>query len=288
MDKTEPLLEQKLGSIEGLPTLPVVLRKIQEALQNPKVTMNQISTIVAMDQALVSRSLQLVNSAFYGMRERVSSIDRAIVIIGLNMLHSLMIGLSVVKVFKNSPMQGFSPEEFWEHSFATGLIARKLAKMKGHKDPEQFFVAGLLHDMGRLAMDQFLHEEFSQAIIMAKQQSTPLIEWEKKIIGFDHSKAGAWLGLRWGLPQTFITTIEFHHGDEPVLLDTGSAYFPILKTVSTANVICNIAGIGSSGDSCPEGTKMPAVEGLSILDVKQLVASARSEVKTIMSDWNKG
>ena len=284
MTSNELTLDQKLGTVKNLPTLPLVLRQVQKVMHDPKSTMVQIAAVVATDQALTSRTMRLVNSAFYGMRERVTSISHGIVILGLNALNSLMIGLSVVKLFKDSSITGFEPAKYWEHCFGTALLAKYMAEALGKKDMEQFFTAGLLHDLGKIVLDQFLHDEFSQALLCVKKRKMRLFECEKTIIGFDHGDVGAWLGQKWGLPEAFIASMGCHHGRR--LPEALREFQEDVRLVRAANELCNGADIGASGDLYHALPDHVSVEGLNDLGIKDLIDRARSEVKATMLEWN--
>lgn len=284
-DQKDLLLDQKLGSIENLPALPMVLRQIQKVIQNPSSSMDQIAAVVAKDQALASRTIRLVNSAFYGMRERITSISHAIVVIGLNTLNNLMIGLSVVKLFKNSKFLGFDPEKFWKHSFGTALIAKELIKDVRPKDAEMFFISGLLHDMGRLVLDQHLHIEFSESLRRARNDSKPLHECEKAMLGFDHADAGAWLGQKWGLPEPLIAGIGYHH--QQAVPEALREHGELARMTGIANRLSLSAGIGASGDNGSPSSAISPIEGKSNKQIQEIIESVRNEVKKTMDEWNK-
>ena len=285
-DQKDLLLEQKLGSIENLPTLPMVLRQIQKVIQSSSSSMDQIAAVVAKDQALASRTIRLVNSAFYGMRERVTSISHAIVVLGLNTLNNLMIGLSVVKLFKNSKFLGFDPEKFWEHSFGTALIARTLAKDVCPKDGETAFISGLLHDMGRMVLDQNLHDEFSKSLFQSRNEAKPLHECEKMVLGFDHADAGAWLGRKWGLPDALIAGIGYHHNCQ-TLPEALQGHGELVRIICIANRLCLSAGIGASGDQDYRSSGLYPVEGKSGKQVQEITDLVRKEARNTIDEWNK-
>jgi putative nucleotidyltransferase with HDIG domain len=284
-DQKDQLLEQKLGSIENLPTVPLVLRQVQKVVQNPSSSMDQIAAVVAKDQALASRTIRLVNSAFYGMRERVTSISHAIVVLGLNTLNNLMIGLSVVKLFKNSKFLGFDPEKFWEHSFGTALIARALAKDVCPKDGETAFISGLLHDMGRMVLDQNLHDEFSKSLFQSRNEAKPLYECEKAVLGFDHADAGAWLGRKWGLPDALIAGIGYHH--QQVVPEKLQDHAELARIIGIANRLSLSAGIGASGDQDCRSSGLCPVEGKSGKQIQEMIDSVRNEIRNTIDEWNK-
>ncbi len=279
-------IERKLGSIQNLPTLPLALRQMQKVMKDPRSSMGQIAMVVAKDPAMASRAIRLVNSAFYGMRERVTSINHAIVILGLNTLNGIMIGISVIKLFKNSPIIGFSPEKFWEHCFGTALLAKSLAEIEENSDPDQLFITGLLHDMGRLLLEQFLHEEFSKSLLLARQGKKPLLECEKEILHFDHAGAGAWLGRKWGLPEVIIASMGYHHRKQD-LPDDLQGFSEQTRIVSAANRLCNYAAIGSSGETPYCSSALCPVENVPEQKIKEIVDKARSEVRLTIEEWNK-
>jgi putative nucleotidyltransferase with HDIG domain len=281
------LIERKLGTIESLPTLPLVLRQIQKIMRDPRSNMAQIATVVAKDQAIASRTIRLVNSAFYGLREHVTSINHAIVILGLKTLNNLMISLTVIKLFNDREIPGFSSEKFWEHCFGTALIAKYLAQATNIKDEEEYFIAGLLHDMGRLALEQFLHNEFAESLVQVKLKNISLFEAEKKVIGFDHGEAGAWLGKKWGLPEALTVAMEFHHRSSVVPSD-GLQFQTIVKIVSAATELCTSAAIGSSGEiSKNPMAGLPKIEGIKYEQITEIIDKVRSEVKSVIGEWKK-
>jgi HD-like signal output (HDOD) protein len=279
-------IDTRLGDIETLPTLPVVLRQIQKVIQNPSSSMDQIAAVVAKDQALAARTIRLVNSAFYGMRERVASISHAIVVLGLNTLNNLMIGLSVIKLFKNSKFLGFDPEKFWEHCFGTAMIARALIRDSKPKDSEVFFISGLMHDMGRLVLDQHLHDDFSKALSLAGKNGKPLCDCEKEVFGFDHADAGMWLARKWGLPEALAAGIGYHHRSH-TLPEELRSHSDLVQAVETANRLCLAVNIGASGDRLNSATGIVHIEGKTTKQIQDIIDEARREVGTTINEWNK-
>jgi HD-like signal output (HDOD) protein len=219
------------------------------------------------------------------MRERVASISHAIVVLGLNTLNNLMIGLSVVKLFKNSKFLGFDPEKFWEHSFGTALIAKALVKDSRPGDGETFFIAGLMHDMGRLVLDQHLHVEFSQSLVLARKDGKPLYECEKAVLGFDHADTGAWLARKWGLPEPLLAGIGYHH-DGRALPEELNGHGELVLAVDRANRLALSAGIGASGDQVGSASAPCTVEGRSAKQIQELVDGVRKEVRATIDGWN--
>jgi putative nucleotidyltransferase with HDIG domain len=279
-------IEKKLGNIENLPTLPIVIRQIQKIMSNPNSNMNQIAAVVAKDQALASKTIRLVNSAYYGLRTRIPSISQAIVVLGLNTLNNLMLGLSVVKTFEKSAMLGFDSLKFWEHCFGTALLSKKLAGKIGYSDPEECFIAGLLHDMGRLVLQQFLNTEFERALQKSESDKKPLFLVEKGMIGFDHSQVGMWLAEKWNLPEMLKVTIRFHH--EPRLLPQEyKRYSQLLSIIAYANYQCGIASIGNSGDQVYPGIVLPDLKLPPESVCKKLTEEVKIEIVSLIAQWTQ-
>jgi HD-like signal output (HDOD) protein len=256
-------------------------------MENPKSNMNQIAQVIAKDQALASKTIKLVNSAFYGMSKKVTSISQAIIILGLNTVNNLMMAISVVKMFTNTGEKPiFNQEEFWEHSFATALIARLIAKKIYYDDPEVCFISGLIHDIGRLVYDQFLHNDFLKAYTLSKEKNVALIQLEEAILGGDHTFAGGYLSTKWKLPPEIYSSIRFHHSVFEVPQDY-SQHSKVITIVAKANQIANKEGIGSSGDNyiTPDNSIPPLK--IDQREIDSIVESVKSEIKSTIREWHK-
>lgn len=144
------LTEKILKNVKDLPTLPTVYSALSEAMANPQSTANDVPKIVSMDQASAIKVLRIANSAFYGFSGRIENI-RAIVVLGFNEVRNLILASSVMSLFaKKESLIGFRPSDFWAHSLSVALIARSIGKLTGGINVENFFVAGILHDIGKL------------------------------------------------------------------------------------------------------------------------------------------
>lgn len=277
---------KRLESIDGLPTLPLVLRQIQKVMNNERTGMAQIAAVVAKDQALTSRAIRLVNSAWYGRTTRVTSIQQVLVTLGLKTLNTLMIGLTVTRMFDSNGNTGFDAHAFWEHSFGTALLAKKIAQeVEKGCDAEECFVAGLLHDMGRLVLEQFFHEEFIAVLAHMRETNRTLYQSEKDVFGFSHSDAGAWLGNKWNIPRQLVLAMEFHH----------ATWYPsdllpvekqLIRTVSIANELCLAGNIGSSGEKATSPAAVPSGNGWSTEICHRLIRESRLEVSSTIQQWS--
>jgi HD-like signal output (HDOD) protein len=240
-------LENTLGSIKDLPTLPAVIKQVGLLIENDETDINKIADIIMTDAALSIRIIRLVNSAFYGLRNRVTSLQHAVVALGLRSVYNLMLGLSVVKIFKNEKSEFFDPVLLWQHSFGCALVCEKLSTTLRYPFPDETFIAGLLHDLGRLALDQFAHDTFALACTRCREANISLVMAEKEIFGFDHAQAGAWLSERMNIPDSFVSVIRYHHCLSQIPQEA-ETYRDLIAIVEMANRICFTENIGNSGE----------------------------------------
>jgi HD-like signal output (HDOD) protein len=278
-------IEKELGNVKDLPTLPMVLRQVSALIENNETDMKKIADVIMTDTALTVRIIRLVNSAFYGLRNRVTSITQAVVIVGLRAVYNLMLGLTVIKLFKNGKSTHFDPHQLWRHSFGCGLLSQKIAHLVNYSFPDECFIGGLLHDMGRLVLDQFLHEKFAQACKLSVTGGSSLLKSEKAVIGFDHTEAGAWLAGRLNIPDSFIAVIRYHHAVNEVPGPL-SQYGDIVRIIATANRICSKEKVGNSGElHYDDIAGLINVQDVGVNDA-QLAQAVNAEVDAAIAKWN--
>ena len=159
------LVEQIVKNVKDVPTLPTVYTALCDAMANPQSTANDVAKIVSMDQASTIKILRIANSSFFGFSGRIENIQRAIVILGFNEVRNLIMASSVMNLFsKKESSTGFRPNDFWAHSLSVGLIARSIGKLAGTVNVENFFVAGILHDIGKLFFYQYAGDDFVRVL----------------------------------------------------------------------------------------------------------------------------
>jgi HD-like signal output (HDOD) protein len=209
-DSTE--LKALVQKVTDLPTLPIMMATITRLMQDPRTSAEELGRAIASDPALVSKVLKLVNSAFYGFPGRISTITQAIVILGFSTIRNVVLTTSVLKAFgRKSTHTGFNIETFWEHSLLTGAVARALAMEREANFIEETFIAGLLHDMGRIILSQKLSTEFQKVVEYQAAKGGPWLEAEQAVLGLTHGEIGGWLAQKWNLPSPFVNVMRYHH-----------------------------------------------------------------------------
>jgi putative nucleotidyltransferase with HDIG domain len=240
-----------MAGVTQLPTLPSVYSSLQKVLSNPHVSARDVSSVVEQDQALASKLLRIVNSAYYGFPGKISSLNRTIVLLGFTEVRNLSLSISVMGSFahKNSSTE-FNYENFWRHAIGVAVCSGILAKKAGPSicgSHEEAFVAGLIHDIGIILEHQLFSDEFKQATQIASKENRYIIDAEKKVLGFSHDESGAFLSETWNLPKKLCNAVEYHHN--PANRKHDAINYPIIATVHIADIIANMLGLGTSADS---------------------------------------
>ena len=260
--------EGVLSKVRSFPTLPTVVNKINELVSQPETSAKDIEIVIAKDQVLTGKLLRLVNSPFYGFPQKITTISRAVGIIGFEALRNLIFSSSVVNLFRSQGTTIFRPAEFWKHSVGTALAAKELARHLGEKQVEEFFVGGLIHDIGKLVHEEYFGEPFRQACSLALSNDILLREAEQEIMRFTHDQTGGLLLAQWNLPPKVVAMVRFHH--EPA---EAREYQRDAGVIHLADILSRAKGLGSGGDN-----KIPMLDratwtslGLTIGDLEQVL-----------------
>lgn len=226
-----------------VPSLPSVCTRLNEALDNPRSSTLDIAELIGNDAALTARLLRLVNSTFYGFPTRIETPSQAVMIIGTAHLCDLALTTAITRMFRDIPEDLVSMESFWRHSIACGLTARVLAAHRQEPNAERFFVAGVLHDIGRLVLFQQAPDLARAALSRARQRGELLHHAEREVVGFDHAAIGATLLRTWGLPASLEESVAYHH-------DPLEAHRHPLEAavVHVADIMTQALSFGTSGE----------------------------------------
>lgn len=200
--------------VERCPTvssLPSVYMRIREVMSDPYSSAADVGTIVSEDPGLTARLLRLVNSAFYNLPTEIDSVTRALSVVGTEQLYDLALATSVMTMFDEVPSELVDMESFWRHSLATGVVCRVLATERRESNVERLFVAGLLHDIGRLLILLGNPEGARESIARARASHQLLHTVEEQIMGYNHAVVGGFLLKAWHLPEILRDPVAHHH-----------------------------------------------------------------------------
>jgi putative nucleotidyltransferase with HDIG domain len=203
---------KKLEGIPDIPTLPNIVFKVNKMLEDYDVPIKELSAILEKDQAMVTKILKLVNSSFYGFRSRIHSISHAVVILGFNTVRNALVSVSIIKAFsRKEPGAGFDITDFWKHSIGVAVTSRYLSEQSKLDSPDDCFVAGLLHDIGKVILAQHFTKLFDRVWESARVEGKSFFEAEQELLPVNHAQIGGYLTKRWQFPDSLIDTIGNHH-----------------------------------------------------------------------------
>jgi HD-like signal output (HDOD) protein len=209
-------------------------------VENPNSTAAQLHKIVSHDPALVTRILKVVNSAFYGLPGQIGSIERAIVLLGLNAVKNIAVAASIGQLFRGSKLcEGYTAKDLWTHCIATAVAARDITRQLKQPWADEAFLCGMIHDIGLLISLQLYPEQLRQVCEQAKAGGN-FSELEKQIIGVDHQLLGMALAEQWKFPRTCQMAAGYHHSPQSLPLDNRLQ----VALVYIADTISCKAGLG--------------------------------------------
>lgn len=229
-------LKQLISRVRTLPSLPSIYTDVMNEIQSPDASLQKIAAMIEKDIGMSAKVLQLINSAFFGLPQHVTSPSQAVCLLGLNILKSLVCMFHMFQQFENLNLRGFSLETLWDHCSNVAAIAQKICvkeKPNAEDMAKDAFMAGLFHDLGKLVLLANLPDQYEQAITLATEKSIPIIEAEYKIFGATHAETGAYLLGLWGFSNPIIEASAFHHQPGKCVADQ----FSSLTAVHAANAL---------------------------------------------------
>jgi len=235
-------LEKIIEETSTVYSLPYFYERLNEVINHPKTSIDDIAKIITEDQGLTVKLLKLANSPMFGYYAKIESIAKAVTIIGTQPLRDLALAVSVMDIFKNIPEELMNMRSFWRHSISCGAIARNFAIYLHERNVERFFVAGMLHDIGQLILCTSIPDVVSAMIEECKAQESIFYEEEKKCLGFDHTDIGAALLSKWKIPTAILDPVACHHRP------AAAEQYPLeAAVVHLSDIICQAMQLGRTG-----------------------------------------
>ncbi|MFN0206393.1 MAG: HDOD domain-containing protein [Planctomycetota bacterium] len=267
------------NNLESIPSLPTVAGRLMEMALNERSTSNELGELISKDPGLTAKLLQAVNSTSYGLRSEVTSVSHAISIIGRQALRSLVLGISVFDTMKSRAGSSADEREIlWKHSVAAAAAAQWIAECVGKVNPEEAYIAGLTHDIGKVALDLLRPNEYKLALSLTKQCSIDLDrENESKYCELDHAEVGDLLAQRWSLPSGIRAAIKYHH-DPAAAVNESTPIRRIIAITKAADIIAFRCGYPSVETVLPPEIDKITRELLSRVDEGSAVERVKAEV----------
>jgi len=240
---TTPTLDSVATRIHNVSSLPTVALQVMAIAADPESCADDLKAAVEADPALTTRVLRCVNSAAFGLRTQIETLNQAVSYLGFNQIRDLAVTATVSTLFKRGEtIHHYDRSGLWRHLVAVGVAARMIAvraKLSGFEDA---FLSGLLHDLGIILFDSNVHPQFRHVMAMLND-SKSLVEFERKIVPWDHTELGERVASAWKLPPAVVAAIRYHHAPEEYHGD----YEQVLHCVAVANLLCSMKGVSSVG-----------------------------------------
>ncbi len=271
------ITDEILKKVHMLPPLPASVTRLTEMASNLNSDISKMSEIISRDQAITSLLLKVVNSSFYGLSSRVSTIPQAVMILGYNEIKNMVLSLSIMNVGKKIGSNlVFTKEEFWRHSLSCAVLSKMLARHFKIREPEENFVIGLIHDMGKLFLCDMYAKEYSELLQKSEKREKRLYVMEKAMFGLDHAQIADLLCYYWKIPEKIRVVVGDHHRE----LDGKKSNSVALWVMKWANNLSKMAQLGKSGDPQLEELSSEFSDlKISSDEIRQFLIIAQEEVK---------
>ncbi len=256
----------------NLPTLPTVIVRVMEIVENPQTTGKQLGDEIAKDQVLSAKVLKLVNSGFYGFSQPISTVSHAVTMLGFDAVKSLVVSASVLEIMDQA-LPGL-----WQHSLACARTCVFIAELGDETSPEEISVIGLLHDLGKVVLCQTLETEFGMVKRRVDKLDLLFCDAEQQVMGCHHGDIAGWLLEKWALPAKLVMPIVDHHDFRPQRDHAGRT-----AILHLADVLCRAEAFGNGGDSKIPRLMPSALEtlGMEVADVRSVMERMNTELKDL-------
>jgi len=279
-DTDDPQLKQLIQTIRDLPAMPHVASKVLELSSDPDTSASLLQQVIADDQAMTARILKIANSAMYACSRRIKTLSEAIVMLGFNSIRSLVVTSAARNLYgAGSQRMGLKERLLWEHSIGCAFACRVLATTRHPALAEEAFLAGLMHDIGKLVLNLQLPDQFEEIVQIVYNENREFHSTERELLGFDHARVGALLVNKWKLSPLLEEVIGLHHDEDSLTRDR-----PLLLYLDLANRMCMKYGIGFQEtpdiDLC--ATTSGRLLGLNEADVAEAARQLQQTLETEM------
>jgi putative nucleotidyltransferase with HDIG domain len=278
-------VELVLAQLDTLPSLAPVAARIVTLTADPRTQAREVTELIRSDPSLTARVLSVLGRARHGLRPEAVTLENAVTLLGFETIRQLALAVKVMEVFGPSAGaaegEGLDRREFWKHCLAVACAARRVAmKVRSALGPEEAFVCGLLHDMGKLALETALPKSYRRVVRQCDSSREDIAEVERLVIGVDHAMAGRRLADRWGLPQRIVDCIWLHH-QEPSALPESVRSGGHVQVVQLADALAREQRIGYSGNyrMAHDSRRLAGPLGLSEEDRGDIVAGLVEEIE---------
>ena len=272
-ERTRDLIQRRvLKRVNDIPSLPQFVIDTLKKLDDPKSSAQDVADKLSRDEGLVLRILRLANSAYYGLPRRITGVSEAISLLGFKTVKSIVLAASVYK-FMDGSFTGYALDrgELWKHSLSVAFASRYLAKKIKGLDDEEAYVAGMVHDIGKIVLNDYVRFGYGIIAMLVEDDQVPFMDAERQVLGFDHAQVGGLIMEQWNLPETYMLAARYHHSPWE-LPEESKAHQVFVDVIHVANILCLMLGVGLGADGLQYKIHPESLERLGIADVEVLMS----------------
>lgn len=284
MTLTQSSALKRIQTHGQVPTLPEIMIRVLEVLEDEKSSADDITAILSSDPVITARVLRLANSAFFGSRFQIDSIHRAVVTVGFEAVKQLTLATTVLQSFSPCTQHCLDPDDFWMHALGSAKAAQLVAlSTRQITMPEACFTGGLLHDLGKLMLAIGLGAEYEEVMRRAAEEPCSLRAMEQRLLQTDHAEVGGWLMQQWGFPALIVSAVRHAYTPE---WHTGPFQKEVL-IVSLASDMARLAGFGHAGETIeprldPERVGSLGLEVQQVEDICETLSIMKDDARTLL------
>lgn len=284
-DRTRDLIQRRvLKRVKDIPSLPQFVVETLNKLDDPKSSATDVGSRLSKDEGLVVRVLRLANSAYYGLSRRITGVSEAISFLGFKTVKSIVLAASVYK-FMDSAFTGYALDRggLWKHSQSVASTSRYLAEKLGIGDPEEAYIGGLMHDIGKIVLNDYVRFGYSIILRLVEEDKVPFCDAERQVLGFDHAQVGGLIMEQWNLPEAYAYITTYHHSPWDLPEDM-SIFQPVVDVVHVCNAMCIMLGVGIGADGMQYNISPDSLERLGIADKTEKIMSEFVDILSTLED----
>ncbi|MBQ7578209.1 MAG: HDOD domain-containing protein [Synergistaceae bacterium] len=285
-DSKEIIKTRILSKLADIKSFPQFVLETMKKLNDPSSNAADVAKSLSRDEGLVLRVLKLANSAAYGMTRKISNISEAISLLGYKNVSNIILAAEVYSSMDKG-LSGYALDrgELWRHSLMVAYASRYLAKITKSVNTEDAYVGGLLHDIGKVILNDYVRFGYGIIVKMVEEKHIPFTEAELSVLGFDHAMIGSVLVERWEMPESYRFAVEYHHKPNELPEDKAQ-YQSLLDVVSVANAVCLMLGVGLGADGLQAYMFPEPLERLGIENFDNLLAEMVDFVSSVANDMD--
>jgi putative nucleotidyltransferase with HDIG domain len=278
MSNSPEEIKAALQNIDKLAPLPSLVKSVLDLSRNPDASARDLTEIIIKEQALTAKILKIVNSAYYGFYREIGNVNHAIVILGFNEIKNITLAACIIQSFPVTKNDMFNRDQFWLHTLGVAYTSSMLSKYVSSVSANDAFVVGLLHDLGKVVLDQHFHDKFIEILTTAQKTQSPLTRVSTEMIGINHAEIGGLLAESWEFPVPLVRAIRYHHDPSKAEKEDFNIHLAHI-----ANYFTHKHQIGDSGNPIPDSPYKHSLRslGLTLGKIEELWESKKKDFERL-------